>query len=72
MMDAGTKKKGSKGDFEGAIKGNEEIRNMRYHFMTFEELEDSLETNISESKFKRDQNENKFVYRERIDSRPGD
>lgn len=72
MMDAGAKKKGNKGDFEGAIKGNEEIRNMRYHFMTFEELEDSLETNISESKFKRDQNENKFVYRERIDSRPGD
>lgn len=49
-MDAGGKKKGGKGEFESAIKGNEEIRNMRYHHMTFDELEDSLETNINDSK----------------------
>lgn len=69
MMDAGAKKKGNKGDFEGAIKGNEEIRNMRFHMMTFEELEDTLETNISESKWKHDWNENNFDYRTRIDAR---
>lgn len=51
-MDAGSKKKksGGKADFDNAVKGNEEIRNMRFHFMTFDELEDNLETNISESK----------------------
>lgn len=51
-MDAGAKKKkkGGKAEFDNAIKGNEEIRNMRYHIMTFEELEVNLETNITESK----------------------
>ena len=49
-MDVKRKTKDKKSDFDSAIKGNEEIRNMRYHAMTFDELEDSLETNISESK----------------------
>lgn len=47
-MDAKGKKKG--GDFESAIKGNEEIRNMRFHHMTVDELEESLDTNIQGSK----------------------
>jgi len=50
-MDAGAKKKSSKADFDNAIKGNEDIRNMRFHHMTFEELEDNLETNINDRKF---------------------
>ena len=49
-MDVKKKTKDKKSDFDSAIKGNEEIRNMRYHAMTFDELEESLETNISESK----------------------
>ena len=49
-MDAGSKKN-SKNEFENALKGNEEIRNMKYHSMTFDELEQGLETNISESTF---------------------
>ena len=49
-MDFKFKTKDKKSDFDSAIKGNEEIRNMRYHIMTFDELEESLETNISESK----------------------
>lgn len=50
MDEKGKGKKGGKSDFDSAIKGNEEIRNMRFHHMTFEELEDTLETNINESK----------------------
>lgn len=49
-MDAGGKKKSGKGDFDNAIKGNEEIRNMKFHHMTFDDLEDALETNINDSK----------------------
>ena len=50
MMDAGAKKKGGKADFESAIKGNEEIREMKFHHMTFDELEEHFETNLSDSK----------------------
>lgn len=50
-MDAGSKKKGSKADFDSAIKGNEEIRNMKFHEMNFDELETKLETSIVDSKF---------------------
>lgn len=45
-----TKKKKGKNDFDSAIKGNEEIRNMRFHAMTFDELEENFETNIGDSK----------------------
>ena len=48
-MDSGTKKKSEKGGFDAAVKGNEEIRRMMFHKMTFDELEESFETNISES-----------------------
>jgi len=52
MMDQTGKKKGGKGaDFDAAIKGNEAIRSMKFHFMTFDELEDALETSVNESKF---------------------
>jgi hypothetical protein len=52
MMDqTGKKKKSGKADFDNAVKGNEAIRNMRFHYMTFDELEDALETNVNESKF---------------------
>lgn len=51
MMDAGNQKKDNKAEFESAIKGNEEIRNMKFHHMTFDQLEDALETNINNSKF---------------------
>jgi hypothetical protein len=51
QMDAGAKKKDSKADFDNAIKGNEEIRNMKFHGMTFDELEAKLETRINDSKF---------------------
>ena len=44
------KKKSGKNEFDSAVKGNEEIRNMRYHKMTFDELEEELETNISQRK----------------------
>jgi sodium/potassium-transporting ATPase subunit alpha len=47
MMDAGAQKKSNKAEFESAIKGNEEIRNMKFHHMTFDQLEDALETNIN-------------------------
>mmetsp|Transcript_13097 Transcript_13097/g.15135 ORF Transcript_13097/g.15135 Transcript_13097/m.15135 type:complete len:1178 (-) Transcript_13097:54-3587(-) len=50
MDTKGKKKKGGKSEFDSAIKGNEEIRNMRFHFMTFEELSDKLETNIVDKK----------------------
>ena len=50
MMDAGAKKD-NKVDFEGAVKGNEDIRNIKFHTMTMEELEDNLQTNIAESKY---------------------
>jgi len=48
-MDAGSKKS-SKNEFDKALKGNEEIRNMKYHSMNFDELEQSLETSINDSK----------------------
>lgn len=48
-MDKG-KKKSSKDEFDNAIKGNEEIRNMLYHGMTFDELEKTLDTNITPGK----------------------
>lgn len=69
-MDAGQKHKhkSGKGDFENAIKGNEEIRNMRFHHMTFDELQEALETNIDESKYFLVTRKNDF-YRKRIDSR---
>ena len=51
-MDAGKKKKSGKNEFENAVKGNEEIRNMTFHAMTFEQLEDNLGTSIVESKMK--------------------
>ena len=51
-MDAGKKKKSGKNEFENAIKGNEEIRNMTFHAMTFEQLEEKLGTNIVDSKIK--------------------
>ena len=51
-MDATKKKKSGKNEFENAIKGNEEIRAMTYHTMTFEQLEEKLSTNISDSKLK--------------------
>jgi len=63
-MDAGAKKS-SKNEFDNAIKGNEEIRNMKYHSMTFEELELSLETNINDSKCKDLSNRMKISYRKR-------
>lgn len=44
------KKKGGKAEFESAIKGNEAIRNMKFHMLTFEELEELFGTNISDSK----------------------
>jgi hypothetical protein len=53
-MDAGKKKKSSKDDFNNAIKGNEEIRTMKYHEMTFDELETKLETSINDSKSRDD------------------
>ena len=49
-MDVKGKSQDKKSDFDSAIKGNEEIRNMRYHAMTFDELEETFDTNISESK----------------------
>ena len=49
-MDVVKKKKSGKSEFENAIKGNEEIRAMTYHAMTFEQLEEKLTTNISDSK----------------------
>ena len=53
MMDNfGKKKSSGKADFDNAIKGNEAIRNMRFHHMNFDELEDSLETSINDSKFR--------------------
>ena len=48
-MDA-TKKKAPKQDMNSLIKSNEEIRNMRFHHFNVEELEESLTTNISDSK----------------------
>jgi hypothetical protein len=45
----GKKKKGGKSDFDAAVKGNEEIRAMKFHKMTFEELEQEFETNINDS-----------------------
>lgn len=50
MDKTGKKKGGNKADFDNAIKGNEAIRSMRFHYMTFDELEDNLETSINESK----------------------
>jgi hypothetical protein len=44
------KKKSSKDDFDNAIKGNENLKNMTYHTMNFDELEQSLETRINNSK----------------------
>lgn len=44
------KKKSNKDEFDNAIKGNEEIRNMTYHGMTFDELEKSLDTRVNDSK----------------------
>lgn len=68
MMDAGAKQKQNKGDFEGAIKGNEEIRNMRFHMMTFEDLENTLETSITESKSQCCLILTNFIFREGIES----
>ena len=51
-MDVKRKTKDKKSDFDSAIKGNEEIRAMTYHTMTFEQLEEKLSTNISDSKLK--------------------
>ena len=69
-MDAGAKKKSSKADFDNAIKGNEEIRNMKFHEMNFDELENKLETRIVNSKFKHPTSLKFYFYREGIDSRP--
>jgi hypothetical protein len=43
-----TKKKSQKQDMNSLIKSNEEIRNMRFHILSIEELEDKLTTNISD------------------------
>ena len=40
-MDARKKKKSGKNEFAHAIKGNEEIRAISYHTMTFEQLEEN-------------------------------
>eukprot|EP00344_Euplotes_crassus_P005805 CAMPEP_0196998080 /NCGR_PEP_ID=MMETSP1380-20130617/3549_1 /TAXON_ID=5936 /ORGANISM="Euplotes crassus, Strain CT5" /LENGTH=1183 /DNA_ID=CAMNT_0042414523 /DNA_START=32 /DNA_END=3583 /DNA_ORIENTATION=- len=48
-MDKG-KKKSNKDEFDNAVKGNEEIRNMTYHKMNMNQLEESLETRIIELK----------------------
>lgn len=50
-MDAKKGKKGAKQDMNSLIKSNEEIRNMRFHHFNVEELEESLGTNIADSKF---------------------
>lgn len=68
-MDAGNKgkkKNGGKADFENAIKGNEEIRNMRWHIMNFDELEDALDTDIAESKCSYSKEGNLFHKRSHI------
>lgn len=49
-MDAGAKKKHCKKGIESAMKENEAIRNMQFHAMTIEQLEDNFETNIHDSK----------------------
>ncbi len=49
-MDAKKGKKGAKQDMNSLIKSNEEIRNMRFHHFNVEELEESLGTNIADSK----------------------
>lgn len=52
MMDNfGKKKSSGKAEFDNAIKGNEAIRNMRFHHMNIDELEDTLGTSITDSKF---------------------
>ena len=45
-----SKKKSNKQDMNSLIKSNEDIRNMRFHSLTIEELEDKLTTNISDRK----------------------
>jgi hypothetical protein len=64
----GKKKKGGKSEFDAAIKGNEEIRSMRFHKMNFEELEQDLETNINDSKLSLRLDLN-FIFREGTKSR---
>jgi hypothetical protein len=68
MDKTGKKKGGAKAGFDAAIKGNEEIRTMRYHKMTFEELEEDLDTNIQDSKIVR-MIFTKLCFRKGIDSR---
>ena len=63
MKDRTGKKKKGKSEFDAAIKGNEEIRTMRFHKMTFEELEQEFDTNINESKFELKLDLN-FIFRE--------
>jgi biopolymer transport protein ExbB/TolQ len=64
----GKKKKGGKSDFDAAVKGNEEIRAMKFHKMTFEELEQEFETNINDSELSLKLNLN-FIFREGTKSR---
>jgi hypothetical protein len=49
MKKRGKKKGDGKAEFDAAIKGNENIRNMRYHMMTFEQIEEEFDTNINDS-----------------------
>lgn len=60
-MDKG-KKKSNKDDFDNAVKGNEEIRNMTYHKMNMNQLEESLETRINDRKSNVGQ-QNEIFYR---------
>jgi hypothetical protein len=64
----GKKKKGGKEEFDAAIKGNEEIRTMRFHKMTIEELEQEFDTNINDSELSLKLNLN-FTFREGTKSR---
>jgi hypothetical protein len=49
MMDHGAKKKEDKG-LDSALKSNDAIRSMSYHIISIEELEETFETDIKESK----------------------
>lgn len=49
MMDHGAKKKEDKG-LDSALKSNDAIRSMSYHIISIEELEETFETDIKDSK----------------------